>query len=160
MKLRVSPACPENFTAKQVIGPVLTQRARPAHKRIEYDAALLPKIDRNKEYAASEIVTAAMKVFARDPRVVSIDADLATTSGLEAGVAYVDQSRALNAGVAEANMMNMGEAFAALGCNTWVSTFCPFFNWQVLRRIAVGQQERLESIADPKAGSARGTVST
>jgi transketolase C-terminal domain/subunit len=27
-----------------------------------------------------------------------------------------------------------------------VSTFCPFFNWQVLRRIAVGQQERLESI--------------
>ena len=31
--------------------------------------------------------------------------------------------------------------------NTWVSTFCSFFNWQVLRRIAVGQQERLEAIA-------------
>jgi transketolase C-terminal domain/subunit len=28
-----------------------------------------------------------------------------------------------------------------------VSTFCPFFDWKVLRRIAVGQQERLESIA-------------
>ena len=54
----------------------------------EYDAALLPVLDRAKEYAASDVVTAAMKVFARDPRVVSIDADLATTSGLEAGVAH------------------------------------------------------------------------
>jgi transketolase len=79
--------------------------------------------------------------------VISIDADLATTSGLEAGVAYVDQKRAMNVGVAEANMMSIGEAFAALGCNTWVSTFCPFFDWKVLRRIAVGHQERLESIA-------------
>jgi transketolase len=77
---------------------------------------------------------------------VSIDSDLGTTSGLEAGVAAVDQRRALNVGVAEANMMLIGEAFAALGNNVWVSTFCPFFNWQVLRRIAVGQQERLESI--------------
>jgi transketolase C-terminal domain/subunit len=61
-------------------------------------------------------------------------------------VAAVDQQRALNVGVAEANMMLIGEAFAALGHNTWVSTFCPFFNWQVLRRIAVGQQERIETI--------------
>jgi transketolase C-terminal domain/subunit len=87
-----------------------------------------------------------MKVFARDSRVISIDADLATTSGLEAGVAAVDQRRALNVGVAEANMMGIGEAFAALGHNTWISTFCPFFDWKVLRRIAVGHQERLESI--------------
>jgi transketolase C-terminal domain/subunit len=90
-----------------------------------------------------------MSVFARDHRVVSIDADLASTSGLEAGVASVDQRRAINVGVAEANMMAIGEAFAVLGYNTWVSTFCPFFNWQVLRRTAVGHQERLESIADP-----------
>ncbi|MDE3199243.1 MAG: transketolase [Acidobacteriota bacterium] len=131
----------------QSVGPVRTKRAAAREKRICYDAAALPKIDRAKEYAASDIVTAAMKVFARDERVVSIDADLATTSGLEAGVAAVDQARALNVGVAEANMMNIGEAFAALGCNTWVSTFCPFFNWQVLRRVAVGHQERLESIA-------------
>jgi transketolase len=85
-------------------------------------------------------------VFARDSRVVSIDSDLGTTSGLEAGVAAVDQQRSLNVGVAEANMMLIGEAFAALGGNVWVSTFCPFFNWQVLRRIAVGQQERLEAM--------------
>jgi transketolase C-terminal domain/subunit len=135
------------MSAEQIIGPVRTRRAAPRDKRIRYDAALLPKIDPVKEYAASDIVTAAMKVFARDTRVISIDADLGTTSGLEAGVAYVDQKRALNVGVAEANMMSLGEAFAALGCNTWVSTFCPFFDWKVLRRIAVGHQERLESIA-------------
>jgi transketolase C-terminal domain/subunit len=87
-----------------------------------------------------------MKVFARDQAVVSIDSDLASTSGLEAGIAAVDQRRALNAGVAEANMMCIGEAFAALGFNTWISTFCPFFDWKVLRRIAVGYQEREEAI--------------
>jgi transketolase C-terminal domain/subunit len=46
-------------------------------------------------------------------------------------------------------MMNIGEAYAALGYNAWVSTFCPFFDWKVLRRIAVGYQERLEAIAAP-----------
>lgn len=127
-------------------GPVLTRRAPRREKRIQYDAAQLPRIDRAKQYSAAAIVTAAMKVFARDSRVVSIDSDLASTSGLEGGVAAVDQLRALNVGVAEANMMLIGEAFAALGGNVWVSTFCPFFNWQVLRRIAVGHQERLEAM--------------
>jgi transketolase len=131
------------------IGPVLLGRVPPRDKRIRYDAALLAKIDPRKEYAASDIVTAAMKVFARDTRVVSIDSDLGTTSGLESGVAAVDQNRALNVGVAEANMNLIGEGFAALGCNTWVSTFCPFFDWKVLRRIAVGHQERLEAIESP-----------
>jgi len=130
----------------QEVGPVLTRRAAPRDKKIRYNVSALPKLDRKKEYAASDIVTAAMKVFARDTRVVSIDSDLGTTSGLEAGVAAVDQNRALNVGVAEANMNLIGEAFAALGCNTWVSTFCPFFDWKVLRRIAVGHQERLEAI--------------
>ena len=131
----------------QQIGPVLTRRVPVRDKKIQYDAAALPKLDKAKSYAAAEIVTAAMKVFARDSRVVSIDSDLASTSGLEAGIAAVDQTRALNAGVAEANMMLMSEAFAALGSNAWCSTFCPFFNWQVMRRIAVGHQERLEAIA-------------
>ena len=121
-------------------------RVPPRDKRIRYDASLLPKLDPAKQYAASDVVTQAMKVFARDPRIVSIDADLATTSGLEAGVAEVDQRRALNVGVAEANMMVIGEAFAALGHNTWISTFCPFYDWKVLRRIAVGHQERIEAM--------------
>ncbi|MGB8537671.1 MAG: transketolase C-terminal domain-containing protein [Acidobacteriaceae bacterium] len=132
-----------------IVGPVLTRRVPPRNKRITYDARSLPQIDPKKEYAASDIVTSAMKVFARDSAVVSIDADLASTSGLEAGIAAVDQKRALNVGVAEANMMLIGEAFAALGSNTWVSTFCPFFDWKVLRRIAVGAQERQEAIEAP-----------
>lgn len=132
-----------------VVGPVVTTRAPKRQKRVRYDPTLLPRLDPAKEYAASDVVTAAMKVFARDQSVISIDSDLATTSGLEAGVAAVDQRRALNVGVAEANMMGLGEAFAALGHQTWISTFCPFFDWKVLRRIAVGQQERLETMASP-----------
>ncbi len=136
----------DSVTVRSIPGPVLTMRVPVRDKQIRYNAAQLPKIDPAKSYSAAEIVTASMKVFARDTRVASIDSDLGTTSGLEAGVGAVDQQRALNVGVAEANMMLIGEAFAALGKNTWVSTFCPFFNWQVLRRIAVGQQERLEAI--------------
>jgi transketolase len=128
------------------VGPVKTRRAPRRDKQILYDSDRLPQIDKGRQHSASSIITAAMKVFARDMRVISIDADLASTSGLEAGIAAVDQNRALNVGVAEANMMNIGEAFAALGYNTWISTFCPFFDWRVLRRIAVGYQERLEAI--------------
>jgi transketolase len=137
----------DQMSLPRLNGGVQTVRAPRRNKKIAYDPALLPAIDPKKEYAASDIVTASMKVFARDPSVVSIDSDLATTSGLEAGVAAVDQRRALNVGVAEANMMGIGEAFAILGCQTWISTFCPFFDWKVMRRIAVGHQERLEAMA-------------
>jgi transketolase len=149
MHLEVDDKISRRSTIHSVVGPVLTKRVPPRDKSIGYDPAALPKLDAKKSYSAAEIVTSAMKVFARDSSVVSIDSDLASTSGLEAGIAAVDQRRALNVGVAEANMMLIGEAFAALGSNTWVSTFCPFFNWQVLRRIAVGQQERLEAIEAP-----------
>jgi transketolase len=149
MHLEIDLDSPARRNVTTVVGPVLTARVSARNKRISYDAKLLPQLDRKKEYAASDIVTGAMKAFAVDPAVVSIDADLASTSGLEAGIAAVDQKRALNVGVAEANMMLIGEAFAALGYNTWVSTFCPFFDWKVLRRIAVGSQERQEAIDAP-----------
>jgi transketolase len=136
-------------TCEQIVGPVVTGRVPRRDKRIRYDASRLPSIDLGKQYGPSDIVTAAMKVFACDSRVVSIGSDLASTSGLEAGVAAVDQRRALNTGVAEANMMLIGEAFAALGGNAWISTFCPFWEWRVLRRIAVGYQERLEAMRSP-----------
>jgi transketolase len=145
-RMHLKPARSTPGDLEPSMGPVLTSRVLPRDKRIRYEASQLPKIDRSKEYAASDIVTLAMKVFAKDPRVVSVDADLASTSGLEAGIAAVDQKRALNVGVAEANMMCLGEAFAALGYNTWISTFCPFFHWEVLRRIAVGAQERVEAM--------------
>lgn len=146
MHLKIDQDISKDRTIRSIVGPVLTRRAPRRDKRVQYDADLLPRLDPQKSYSAAEIVTAGMKIFAKDRSVVSIDSDLASTSGLEAGVAAVDQRRALNVGVAEANMMLIGEAFAALGSNVWVSTFCPFFNWQVLRRIAVGQQERLEAI--------------
>ena len=149
MHLEIDLDSPARRNVTTVVGPVLTARVSARNKRISYDAKLLPQLDRKKEYAASDIVTGSMKTFAVDPAVVSIDADLASTSGLEAGIAAVDQKRALNVGVAEANMMLIGEAFAALGYNTWVSTFCPFFDWKVLRRIAVGSQERQEAIDAP-----------
>ncbi|MDR1625125.1 MAG: transketolase [Spirochaetia bacterium] len=139
------------FSVQSGARAVKTRRAPARDKRIAYDAAALPVLDDGKKYSAQEVITAAMKVFARDPRVVSVDADLAGISGLEAGVGYVDRRRALNAGIAEANMMCIGESFAALGYNAWVSTFAPFFDWKVLRRIAVSQQERLEA-AEMKDG--------
>lgn len=149
MSLAVAQAGDGTIALRQTVGPVRTRRAEPRDKAVAYDEAALPRLDPAREYSAADVVTAAMKVFARDPRVVSVDSDLASTSGLEAGVAAVDQRRALNVGVAEANMMCIGEAFALLGHQTWISTFCPFFDWKVLRRIAVGHQERLEAIAAP-----------
>jgi len=77
-----------------VVGPVVTRRVPPRNKSIHHDVGQLPHIDPNKEYSAADIVTGAMKVFARDSRVISIDSDLATTSGLEAGVAAVDPAGA------------------------------------------------------------------
>ena len=146
MHLEIDLADADRRNVRSIHGPVLTRRAAARNKRIRYNADQLPKVDPKKKYNSTQIVSAAMNLFAQDSRVLSIDADLATTSGLEAGVAAVDQRRALNVGVAEANMMLIGEALAALGNNVWVSTFCPFFNWQVLRRIAVGQQERFEAM--------------
>src|SRR5258707_12565526 len=53
-------------------------------------------------------------------------------------------------------MMALGEAFAALGYNAWTSTFCPFWDWKVMRRIAVGHQERLEAIASAEGWLSEG----
>ena len=127
---------------------VKTKKAPVRDKKIKYSSAQLPKLEKGKPYGANKVIELSMKAFAQDERIYSVDSDLASTSGLQAGVGFVDKYRALNAGVAEANMMLLGEAFAILGGNAWVSTFCPFFDWKVMRRIAVGHQERLEVIAE------------
>lgn len=127
---------------------VKTKKAPFRDKKIKYSPAQLPKLEKGKPFGANKVIELAMKAFAQDERVFSVDSDLASTSGLQAGIGFVDKNRALNAGVAEANMLLLGEAFAILGGNAWVSTFCPFFDWKVMRRIAVGYQERLEVIAD------------
>ncbi len=127
---------------------VKTKKAPVRNKKINYAGEAMPKVEKGKSYAAHKVIEQAMQVLAKDERIVSVDSDLASTSGLQAGVGYVDKSRALNVGVAEANMMLIGEAFGVLGANVWISTFCPFYDWKVLRRVAVGHQERLEVIAD------------
>src|SRR5262245_32417385 len=71
---------------EQLIGPTITTRVPPRDKRIRYDENLLPILDPKKEYSAADIVTASMKVFARDSRVVSIDSDLATTYKTKTGL--------------------------------------------------------------------------
>ncbi len=131
-----------------VIVPVRAKQAPPRDKNVGagVDLRALPRLDPAKEHAANTVISQAMKVYAAGGRVVSVDSDLGSTSGLEPGVGSADQGKAFNVGVAESNMSCIGEAFAALGFNTWVSTFCPFFDWRVLRRIAIGWQERQEAI--------------
>ena len=87
------------------------------------------------------------KLGAADPRVVLLSGDIGNK--LFDGFKASSEERFYNCGVAEANMMGIGEAFAILGHQTWISTFCPFFDWKVLRRVAVGHQERLEAMAAP-----------
>ena len=121
-------------------------RAPKRDKTIKYEKDSIPSLKKGEQVVCMDVVRECMKVFARDERVVSIDSDLASTSGLMAGIGHVDKRRGINVGIAEANMMNIAEAYAVSGYNVWTSTFCPFFNWQVMRRIAVGQQERMEDI--------------
>jgi transketolase len=123
------------------------KRAPVRDKKIRYDEKALPVLVAGKSYSASSVIAQCMKVFAHDDRIVSVDSDLSSTSGLLEGVSQVAVDRAFNVGIAESNMMNVGEAFAILGNNVWVSTFCPFFDWRVLRRIAIGYQERAEAMA-------------
>ena len=136
----------DNASVLSRIVPIKLNRANPRDRRVPYDSQDLPQIEKGKVYSANWVITQAMRVLARRGQVVSVDADLGTTSGLEAGVGWADIGKALNVGVAESNMMCIGEAFAVLGYNTWVSTFCPFFDWRVLRRIAINFQERMEVI--------------
>lgn len=152
MNLAVVPGAPDkSFKVIATEAKAKTCKAAPRNKKLQYPRDMLPVLDKTKEYAASSIVTDVMKVFAQDEKVVSIDSDLSSTSGLFDGVSAVDKTRAVNVGIAEVNMMCMGEAYAAAGYNAWVSTFCPFFEWRALRRIAIGYQERLETI-DSKEG--------
>ena len=126
-------------------------RAPTRDKKVAYDPAALPAIDTAKTYAASDIVAKVIQAFAMDAKTVTLDADLSSTSGLQPGMIQIDATRAINVGIAEASMMSMAEAYATLGYNVWASTFCPFFDLRVLRRIAIGQQERTEGMEGPHA---------
>lgn len=127
----------------------LTKRAETRDKALRYDAGKLPEVTAAGKYGAWDILSACSAAFASDWRYFTVDADLSNASGLFPGTESTNREHAVNAGIAECNMMNMAEAFAAIGGNVWVSTFGPFFNWQALRRIAVSYQERENDILFP-----------
>ena len=137
----------ETGTISTVSVPFLKGKVPNRDKAVNYNTDSLPVYKMDAQVAASDVVSSCMSEFARDPKVMSVDSDLGSASGLEKGIGKVDESRGINVGIAESNMMCVGEAYAALGFNAWVSTFCPFFDWKVLRRIAVGAQERKEAMA-------------
>lgn len=137
----------ESGTVIPTVSRVRHGKVPNRNTRMNFDPENLPRYDRSESLMSNKVISDCMKVFALDPHVISVDSDLSSASGLYAAIGEIDQNRALNVGIAEANMMCIGEAFAVLGFNTWVSTFCPFFNWNVMRRIAVGDQERREVIA-------------
>ncbi|MDR1538372.1 MAG: transketolase [Clostridiales bacterium] len=147
---------PSSEMKAQPLAGALAKPAEPRIKALVYDEKKMPKLEVGKFYSVTETTASVVEVLAHDERLVSVDSDLSTTSGLAVGVSRVDENRALNAGIAEANMMGMAEGFAALGCNVWTSTFCPFFDWQAMRRIAIGQQERLEVISEEGGWLAKG----
>src|SRR5690606_36453591 len=89
---------------------VKLKRALPRNKQVDFEAGNLPALEKGSVHSAHKVIEQAMKVFALDPHVFSIDSDLASTSGLQSGIGFVDKNRALIAGVAEANMMLIGEA--------------------------------------------------
>jgi len=122
------------------------QKAPVREKKLQYDESALPVLNINEKYTCAKVLEQTMAVLAHDPRVMSVDADLSSISGLQPGVAAVDQSRALNVGVAEANMLALAEPFAASGWNCFVSTFCTFFEPRVVRRVAISYEERKETI--------------
>lgn len=135
----------------RVPGPAAAKISPPRRaKSLEYKASSLPALEDGKEYSAFEIITKTMTAFAQDPRLYTIDADLSNASGLFDGTRVTNRLHAINAGIAECGMMCMAEALATEGANVWVSTFAPFFDWRVFRRIAVGYQERDEVISTGK----------
>ncbi len=162
---RVSPAAFETLEAaaremgyrvcvtgevKDIASVPLTVKTRRAGERVKalgYKETELPAIRRGEFYECHKVLAQAVAAFGEDPHMVTVDSDIGTITGLHDGMVVADRNRALNVGIAEANMMNIAEAFAARGYNAWCGTFGVFFNWNVMRRIAVSQQERLESIA-------------
>ena len=142
--LAVTDNCVTVIVARPVSCQV--QPAQPRNPALSYDPATIPALDPAKVYGTSDIATMMMKAFAADTRLYTIDSDLSNISGLFTGTAATNRAHAINAGIAEAHMMNMAEGLAAMGNHVWVSTFGVFFDWQVFRRIAVSYQERLEVI--------------
>lgn len=137
------------FVLERVQPVYKVRRAPKREKRLRYNEDALPRFKQGETVGTTELLTACMAVLAQDDRLYTIDSDLSNASGLYDGVRRVNGRHALNVGIAECNMMCIGEALASEGRNVWTSTFTPFFDLQAFRRIAVSYQERQEEIEAP-----------
>lgn len=124
-----------------------TKRAAPRDKTLHYQERDLPDPKIGDKLQCSKIAADMVAAFSRDPKMITLDADMGLISGLQPGMLKHAGNRGINVGIAESNMSGIAEAFAAKGYNVWHSTFGVFFDWRVLRRITVSQQERMESIS-------------
>lgn len=124
-----------------------TGRAAARNKALHYHESDLPNPRVGEMVQCSKIAEDTVAAFSRDPKMVTLDADMGVISGLQPGMLRYAENRGVNVGIAESNMSGIAEAFAARGYNVWHSTFGIFYDWRVLRRITVSQQEREEAIA-------------
>jgi transketolase len=146
MNYKVSKADRKAVNLIRVDHGVLTKRAPMRNKKLHYDESKLPRVVKGENYECHKLVGDVVAVLGQDRKLVVIDADQGLITGLCPGMSRTDENRAINVGISEANMMGMSEAFAARGYNAWCGCFGVFLEWRVLRRIAVGYQERLENI--------------
>jgi transketolase len=74
--------------------------------------------------------------MASDEKIITIDADLAKANGT-----YILQkefpTRALNVGIAEANMASMAAGLASYGYKPFIFSFCPFVTRRIADQVAV-----------------------
>lgn len=80
--------------------------------------------------------TSLKNMMEQDERVVLIDADLAKASGT-IGIRSVFPERALDAGVAEADMVSIAAGLASYGFKPFVTTFAPFASRRVCDQVAM-----------------------
>lgn len=80
--------------------------------------------------------TSLKQMMEQDSRVVLVDADLAKASGTT-GIHAEFAGRALDCGVAEANMVSLAAGLASYGYIPFITTFAPFATRRVCDQLAI-----------------------
>lgn len=80
--------------------------------------------------------TSLKEMMAADERIVLLDADLARASAT-LGIRDTFPDRALDVGIAEANMISMAAGLASYGFLPFVTTFAPFATRRVCDQLAI-----------------------
>lgn len=84
-----------------------------------------------------EVFSTSLKhMMESDPRIVLVDADLARASGT-IGIRTDFPERAMDCGVAEANMVSIAAGMSSYGYIPYVTTFAPFATRRVCDQLAI-----------------------